>query len=71
MKVTDLEDLMFILEFKLNQPESEVLKMAFYRARKRIKQLDGYMEHVTKAIQEGVKGLKTSSMPKLRVPKIR
>ena len=55
--VESIQDLMFLLEFKMNQREPDILKMEWWVARKRIKQYEGYTKEFLKTIEEGLKGL--------------
>ena len=55
--INSIQDLIFLLEFKLNQQESEILKMPYWIAKKRLKQFEMYQKEFNKSINEALKGI--------------
>lgn len=49
------------MEFKLNQQEEQILKMPFWKARTRIKQLVKYYEEKNKNMENETNKMKVSS----------
>lgn len=57
----ELQDWIFLLEFKLNQQEEQILKMPFWKVRTRIKQLVKYYEEKNKNVENETNKMKVSS----------
>jgi len=49
---------MFILEFKMHQQRSEIMKTPFTEAKDIVKQLTNYYEEKNKAIEQSTKNIK-------------
>ena len=49
-----MQDLIFLLEFKIHQQRGEILDMPFWEARMRLRQLGEYYEEQKRSIESSV-----------------
>ena len=56
--VDDIQGLIFILAYKLRQPEDEIMKMPFWVAKKRSNQYKDFQKAMEKEMNKGNKDLK-------------
>jgi hypothetical protein len=59
--VESLQNLIFILDYKLKQPEESVLKMSYWMAKKRYSQFAKYQEDVKKEMEKSKSKAKSPS----------
>lgn len=76
--VENVQNLIFLCELKLNQNESEIMKMPYWVLKKRIFQYETYqkefMEVIKKAITEATKSIggggSMPSFPRIPMPRL-
>jgi hypothetical protein len=68
MEKQNLQDLIFLLEYKLHQSRSDIMEAPFWEIRMRAKQYQKYMEEKSKAMAEASSKIKKPTSSNFRVP---